>query len=101
MLRIVVVYSVQLFVVWLLTLALLISNPLTMNDETAKHLLVPNNIWPTRLIAPQGGRQRATIEAVTYSRNPPQQPGIPLLCVTTTKEPTDGYNKYRNYKTSF
>jgi hypothetical protein len=50
--RIVVVYGAQLLVVWLLTLELLISNPLTMKDETAKQLLVPNNIWLTRLIDP-------------------------------------------------
>ena len=50
--RIVVVYGVQLLVVWLLTLALLISNPLTMKDESAKQLLVPNNIWLTRLSDP-------------------------------------------------
>jgi hypothetical protein len=34
--------------------------------------------------------RRATIEAVAYSRNPLQQPSIPLRGVTTTKEPTDG-----------
>jgi hypothetical protein len=50
--RIVVVYGVQLLVVWLLTLALWTSNPLTMKDGTPKQLLVPNNIWLTRLIDP-------------------------------------------------
>jgi hypothetical protein len=54
MLRIVLVYDsvygVQLGVVWLLTLALLISNPLNMNDKTANQLLVPTNIWLTCLI---------------------------------------------------
>ena len=50
--RTVAVYGAQLFVVWLLTLALLVSNPLTMKDETAKQLLVPNNIWLTRLSDP-------------------------------------------------
>jgi len=34
--------------------------------------------------------RRATIEAVAYSRNSLQQPGIPVRGVTTTKEPTDG-----------
>ena len=50
--RIVVVYCLQLLIVWLLTVALWTSNPLTMKDGTPKQLLVPNNIWLTRLIDP-------------------------------------------------